>query len=200
MAGSKIGGAEPERPRRNRRPLLQLRHILPILLFIPIFAVLIGGLDRDPSLVPSPLIGKLAPEFSLPRLGETGTEPVGPADLHGQVWVLNVWASWCVACIAEHPLLSDITGVTLVGLNYKDLDGDALRWLAERGDPYTFSLVDRSGRAGLDWGVYGVPETFVIDAEGVIRLKHIGPLDSRSVAEELMPLVRELQAEAGQAG
>lgn len=168
--------------------------LLPVALFLPLFVILGYGLQTDPSKVPSPFINQPAPQFSLPQLANHSVE-ISPQDLHGQVWLLNVWASWCIPCAVEHPLLSTLTNVPIVGLNYKDEHADATSWLAERGDPYLFSLVDAEGRVSLDWGVYGVPETFVIDAAGIIRYKHIGPLDSWVIEEELMPLVKKLQQE-----
>lgn len=191
MATTKLA-PPPSEPRGRRKPDLLWR-LLPVALFLPLVVVLFAGLGVDPSKVPSPLIGKQAPYFSLTDLHDSANT-VTPADLRGQVWLFNVWASWCVSCIVEHPFLSDIEGVTLIGLNYKDESAEAILWLEQRGDPYTFSLIDHTGLAGLDWGVYGVPETFVIDAQGVIRYKHIGPLDPQAIEETIMPLVRELQA------
>ena len=119
------------------------------------------------------------------------------ADLRGRVWLLNVWASWCAACQIEHPVLVDLAKsgtVTLVGLNYKDKRADALRWLQQHGDPYVTSVVDADGVVGIDWGVYGVPETFVIDKQGVIRHKHIGPVTPEALRDTILPLVRALDA------
>ncbi|MGB1612169.1 MAG: DsbE family thiol:disulfide interchange protein, partial [Arenicellales bacterium] len=121
---------------------------------------------------------------------------IGTEELVGRVWVLNVFASWCVACRAEHGLLNDLASkqlVTLVGLNYKDEPSDARSWLRELGNPYDVVAVDSQGQVGLDWGVYGVPETFVIDADGTIRFKHIGPVDARVIEEQILPLVRKLK-------
>jgi len=121
---------------------------------------------------------------------------IGTEELVGRVWVLNVFASWCVACRAEHGLLNDLASkqlVTLVGLNYKDDPSDARSWLRELGNPYDVVAVDSQGQVGLDWGVYGVPETFVIDADGTIRFKHIGPVDARVIEEQILPLVRKLK-------
>jgi len=173
------------------------RYLLPLGLFVGLVALLGVGLKLDPREVPSPLIDKPAPAFSLPRLQQPA-QTVSPADFRGRVWLLNVWASWCVSCRAEHPVLNQLarTGVVpLLGLNYKDSRQDALQWLRERGDPYTGNAFDADGRVGIDWGVYGVPETFVIDKRGMIRLKHTGPLTPQVVQDEILPLVRKLNGE-----
>ena len=141
------------------------------------------------------LIGKPAPAFALAQLHEPA-KTLGPADLKGQVWLLNVWASWCVSCREEHPVLVDLAlrGIVPVyGLNYKDKRDEALAWLKQFGDPYTASIVDADGRVGIDYGVYGVPETFVIDKTGAIRAKHIGPLTPQALDAKILPLVRTLQ-------
>ena len=153
------------------------------------------GLSRDPSVVPSPLLGKPAPAFRLAQLHKPG-EWLQNDDLKGKVWLLNVWASWCVSCRVEHPLLLQLARTNLVpvyGLDYKDKPDQALAWLAQNGDPYTSSIVDPDGRVGIDYGVYGVPETFLIDKAGVIRYKQIGPLTPEALNEKILPLVRELQ-------
>jgi cytochrome c biogenesis protein CcmG/thiol:disulfide interchange protein DsbE len=153
------------------------------------------GLTLKPSEVPSPLIGKPAPAFDLPLL-ERPTERLSPTALRGKVWVLNVWASWCAPCREEIPVLLSVAKageVPIYGLNYKDKREDALRLLAQFGNPYVASAVDADGRVGIDYGVYGVPETYVIDRDGVIRLKHIGPVTPETVAQKIVPLVRELQ-------
>jgi cytochrome c biogenesis protein CcmG/thiol:disulfide interchange protein DsbE len=152
------------------------------------------GLGRDPREVPSPLVGKPAPAFTLPQLHETGKN-FSAADMRGQVWLLNVWASWCVSCREEHPVLVELAqskAVPIIGLNYKDQNADALRWLEKFGDPYTLSITDADGRVGIDYGVYGVPETYVIDKAGVIRMKHIGPVTPLVVQQKVLPLVQEL--------
>ena len=162
--------------------------------FFALVILLAVGLKRDPREVPSPLIGKPAPAFELPRLA--GAERFSPAEMRGKVWLLNVWASWCVTCRDEHPVLVDFAAtkrVPLVGLNYKDQRDDALKWLSRFGDPYQFSVVDADGRIGIDYGVYGVPETYVIDRKGVIRYKHIGPLTSQDAQKKVVPLVKELR-------
>ncbi len=168
---------------------------LPLVIFLVLAAFLFVGLFHDPREVPSPLIGKPAPAFALPVL-DAGGRKLSVEDMRGKVWLLNVWASWCESCRIEHPLLVDFarTGaVPVVGLNYKDKDKPAIAWLAERGDPYFASVVDADGRVGIDWGVYGVPETFVVDRQGVIRYKQIGPLTPEALQQRILPLVRELQ-------
>ncbi|HCX87663.1 MAG TPA: DsbE family thiol:disulfide interchange protein [Gammaproteobacteria bacterium] len=171
-----------------------LRFLAPLLIFVVVGIFLAVGLKLDPREVPSPLIDKPAPQFELPRLLQMDGV-VGTADLRGEVWLLNVWASWCTACRVEHPLLNDLAGrqiVRIVGLNYKDAPADARTWLREFGNPYNMIAVDSEGEAGIDWGVYGVPETFVIDRSGVIRYKHIGPLDAKVLNETIVPLIRQL--------
>ncbi|HHQ42942.1 MAG TPA: DsbE family thiol:disulfide interchange protein [Chromatiales bacterium] len=177
-----------------------LRYGLPLLAFAALAALLWQGLGRDPKLVPSPLVGKPAPAFALPSLRDPA-RIVGTEDMRGRAALLNVWASWCTACRQEHPLLMRIAreeGVVIYGLNYKDRREDALRWLDGLGDPYRWSAHDLKGRVGIDWGVYGVPETFVLDARGVIRYKHVGPIDEKVWRERLAPLLARLSAEAGE--
>ena len=171
------------------------RYLIPLDIFIVIVGFLGVGLTLNPRLVPSPLIDKPAPAFTLPQLADSA-KSFSQKDMLGQVWVLNVWASWCVACREEHPVLVDLAKskvVPLYGLNYKDKREDAIAWLARFGDPYVLSIVDREGRTGIDFGVYGVPETFVIDKQGVIRYKHIGPVTPDSLQAKILPLVRKLQ-------
>jgi len=168
---------------------------LPLVVFLVIAAFLAIGLRLDPREVPSPFIGKAAPAFSLPQLHKPEAT-ISPADLKGQVWLLNVWASWCVSCRAEHEVVTRLarTGeAPIVGLNYKDERDAALGWLRRLGDPYKVSAVDINGDVGIDWGVYGVPETFVIDQQGVVRHKHIGPITDKSVSDTILPLVRKLK-------
>lgn len=168
---------------------------IPLAVFVIIVGFLYVGLGRDPREVPSPLVGKPAPAFALPKLHEEGTT-LGLADMKGQVWLLNVWASWCTACQLEHPLLIELARekvVPIVGLNYKDEPDEAKAWLGKLGDPYVTSVADRDGRVGIDYGVYGVPETFVIDRNGVIRYKQIGPVTADSLGKQIIPLVRKLQ-------
>jgi cytochrome c biogenesis protein CcmG/thiol:disulfide interchange protein DsbE len=171
------------------------RYLIPVGLFALLVILLGVGLKLDPREVPSPLIGQAAPQFTLPAL-HTPEMTIGPQDMRGKVWMLNVWASWCVACRAEHPLLVQLARsgeIDIIGLNYKDENQAAVRWLLQHGDPYMVSAVDADGRVGIDWGVYGVPETFVIDQDGVIRYKHIGPITEQALAQKIMPLVRELR-------
>jgi cytochrome c biogenesis protein CcmG/thiol:disulfide interchange protein DsbE len=170
---------------------------LPLLGF-GVLALFLGrGLSLNPREVPSPLIGKPAPDFALPQLADAALT-TRRADMAGKVWVLNVWASWCVPCREEHPLLMDLAQrrlVPIVGLNYKDRRDAAAQFLSRLGNPYQMTLVDADGRAGIDWGVYGVPETFIIDGAGLVRFKHIGPLNPEVVATKLLPKLEELQRE-----
>jgi cytochrome c biogenesis protein CcmG/thiol:disulfide interchange protein DsbE len=171
------------------------RYLLPLLVFVVMAGFLAIGLKLDPREVPSPLIGKPAPAFDLPQLAAPD-QRLAAKDLRGQVWLLNVWASWCVACRQEHPLLVELskTGqVKLYGLNYKDKREDALGWLNNYGNPYLKSMSDTEGLVGIDYGVYGVPETFVIDKQGVIRYKQIGPVTSEALRDTLLPLVAQLE-------
>ena len=169
--------------------------LIPLALFVVLFGFLFAGLGLNPREVPSPLVGKPAPAFRLARLHQP-EEMLGTTDLKGQVWLLNVWASWCVSCRVEHPLLIELSKsklVPIVGLNYKDKPDEGVAWLRQHGNPYDVSVVDRDGRVGIDWGVYGVPETFVVDKAGLIRYKHIGPVDAAAIEKKILPLVRELQ-------
>ncbi len=175
--------------------LVPLRFAVPLLLFVSLVVFLAIGLQRDPRLVPSPLIGKPAPQFSLGTLA-TPASAIKRDDLLGRAVLLNVWASWCAACREEHPLLLELGrsgSVKLVGLNYHDELDAGRQWLRERGDPYHFTLFDPQGKLGLDLGVYGVPETFVIDAAGVIRYKHVGPLTREVLTRQLLPLMATLE-------
>ena len=171
-----------------------MKRFLPLGIFLAMAALLGVGLSLDPKEVPSPLIGKPAPEFTLPMLGSP-EQQLSPEQLKGQVWVLNVWASWCVSCREEHEIITRLANqnlVTVIGLNYKDDPSDAERWLNQFGNPYATSVIDRDGRVGIDWGVYGVPETFVIGADGAIKYKHIGPVTNESLEAEVLPVIREL--------
>ena len=173
-----------------------LRFLLPIALFAVVALFLFKGLERDPRNLPSPLIGKPAPAFTLPVLGRED-QNWSPEALRGQVWLLNVWGSWCAACTVEHPLLNDLARtktITIVGLAWKDKPEASARWLQRLGDPYSVVVSDLEGRAGIDWGVYGAPETFLIDKSGTIRFKHVGAITPELLQTRLMPLVRELQA------
>lgn len=176
-------------------PKSRLRFLIPLALFIVLAGFLLRGLFLNPREVPSPLINKPAPQFSLAQLAQPD-RPFGPEDMKGQVWLLNVWASWCVACRQEHPLLVELAkrkAVPIVGLNYKDKPDAATGWLAQFGDPYDLSVKDRDGRVGIDYGVYGVPETFLIDKAGVIRFKQIGPLTEEVWTKKMQPLIEELR-------
>ncbi|MEM7252165.1 MAG: DsbE family thiol:disulfide interchange protein [Pseudomonadota bacterium] len=171
------------------------RFLVPIGVFLALVVFLGIGLTRDPSEVPSPLIGKAAPRFSLPAVTAPG-QTLSLDDLKGQVSLLNVWASWCVACREEHPLLVAIAkskAVPIFGLNYKDEPADAVRWLGQFGDPYVQSGSDIDGSVGLDLGVYGVPETFLLDANGHIAYKKIGPITETDWRETIEPLIAQLR-------
>ena len=170
------------------------RFVVPLALFALLAAFLGRGLRLDPRDVPSPLVDKPAPGFALTRL-EDASKTMRSQDLLGRVWLLNVWASWCVACREEHPTLvafSKTHAVPIIGLNYKDTRPRGLGWLQRFGDPYEASLFDEDGRIGIDFGVYGVPETFVIDKRGVIRFKLTGPLTAEAIARWVGPLLKEL--------
>ena len=172
------------------------RALIPLIIFSILLGFLAVGLGLKPREVPSPLINKPAPAFSLPAL-DAPQQMVSANDLKGKVWILNVWASWCVACRIEHPLLvefSKTAKVPIYGLNYKDKREDAMRWLANFGNPYTRSLSDTEGLVGIDFGVYGVPETFVIDQQGVIRFKQIGPVTPEVLRDDILPLLGKLGA------
>lgn len=172
------------------------RFLLPLLLFFVLAGFLAVGLRLNPREVPSPLIDKPAPAFVLPALSNP-SQTIRRDDLLGKVWMLNVWASWCTACRQEHPVLVEFSRqqqVPIYGLNYKDERLDAQAWLDEGGNPYTESLFDHDGRTGIDFGVYGVPETFIIDKAGVIRFKHIGPITPDVLQKEIEPMLRKLNA------
>jgi cytochrome c biogenesis protein CcmG, thiol:disulfide interchange protein DsbE len=190
------------------------RFLWPLIGFFVLVALLAVGLKLDPSDVPSPLIGKPAPMFSLARV-DAPEQSFSPKDMQGKVWLLNVWSTWCVSCRQEHPMLVEMAknkAVTLVGLNYKEVRGDgeidmdkvapdaektlALErsnvWLKQHGNPYSLSALDLDGRVGIDYGVYGVPETYVIDKAGIIRLKQTGPITPDVFSEKILPLLAEL--------
>ena len=171
-----------------------LRFVIPLGIFALLVFFLWRGLRLDPHEVPSPLIDKPAPAFALARLDDASRR-IGRDDLRGQVWLLNVWASWCVACREEHPVLLQLSRsklVPLIGLDYKDTREEGMGWLQQFGNPYDASAFDADGRVGIDFGVYGVPETFIIDKRGVIRMKHIGPLTPEIIQTRIQPLVKEL--------
>lgn len=170
------------------------RLLLPLLVFLAVAGFLAVGLNRNPRELPSPLVGKPAPLFHAAVVGTPG-ERFSPRDMAGKVWLLNVWASWCTSCRVEHPLLMQYAkqgGAPVVGLNYKDKEGAGVQWLQRHGNPYAFSVFDPEGRIGIDYGVYGVPETFVIDANGVIQLRHAGPITQALLDERITPLIKKL--------
>ena len=192
------------------------KFFIPLGLFLVLVAFLAVGLKRNPQEIPSPLLGKPAPLFSLSTL-DAGGAKFGPQDMKGKVWMLNVWATWCVACRDEHPLLvafSKANQLPIVGLNYKEVQAqdapagrqltpeDKLRiardrsavWLQRLGDPYVVSVFDLDGRVGIDYGVYGVPETYIIDKEGVIRFKQVGAVTLETLQSQILPLVQKLNA------
>jgi len=171
-----------------------LRYLIPLVIFIVLAVFLAIGLTRDPHELKSVLINKPAPEFRLPQLKEAD-KTISNEDMRGKVWLLNVWASWCIACREEHPYLIEYAKsgvVPIYGLNYKDRREDALATLDELGDPYTVSAVDFDGRVGIDFGVYGAPETYVIDQGGTIRFKYVGPMMPDVWKEKILPVVQEL--------
>ncbi|WP_313953142.1 DsbE family thiol:disulfide interchange protein [Accumulibacter sp.] len=190
------------------------RFLWPLIGFVVLVVLLGVGLTLNPRDVPSPLVGKPAPAFSLARL-HAPEEQFSPKDMLGKVWLLNVWASWCVSCRQEHPLLVELAkrqSTPLVGLNYKEVRGDgaidmdkvapgkekgmvverAGAWLNQHGDPYTLSVMDIDGRVGIDYGVYGVPETYIIDKAGIIRMKQTGPITPDVLSSTILPLIAEL--------
>jgi cytochrome c biogenesis protein CcmG/thiol:disulfide interchange protein DsbE len=174
---------------------MKAKFLIPLVLFLVLAVFLAIGLNRDPHEVPSPLINKAAPAFEIPQLSESN-QSFSPASMKGQVWILNVWASWCVACREEHPVLVELAKskmAPIIGLDYKDKREDALAMLAKQGNPYLLSAFDSNGRVGIDYGVYGVPETYVIDKAGIIRFKHIGPITMDLLNKKIYPLISELQ-------
>lgn len=181
-------------PMRRRNVLA----FLPLAVAAMLGVVLAWGLTRDPSNLPSTLIGKAVPDFALPPV-KGRTLGLSSADLEGEVSLVNVFASWCVACREEHPLFMTLAAqgtVPLHGLNYKDQPDDAAKWLNSLGDPYTRTGADISGRVAIDWGVYGVPETFVIGADGRVAYKHIGPVSEEVLTGTILPLVEVLRSQA----
>lgn len=193
------------------------KYVWILVAFAALMALLTIGLGLNAREIPSPLIGKPAPEFSLPRLDapEDAPQTFGPKDMQGRVWLLNVWASWCVSCRAEHTVLTDLARqniVPIIGLNHKEVRGDgdidisrmsaetentlvrerARRWLSAHGDPYALTVLDVDGRVSIDYGVYGVPETYLIDKAGIIRFKQIGPVTPEIVTQKLLPMIEAL--------
>jgi cytochrome c biogenesis protein CcmG/thiol:disulfide interchange protein DsbE len=172
------------------------RYLVPLAIFLVLAAFLYRGLSLDPKLVPSPLVGKPMPSFTLTRL-EDPDATISDTDIKGKVSLLNIWATWCVSCRAEHATLVELakTGkVDIYGLNYKDERAAARQWLRQLGNPYVANAFDDTGRVGIDWGVYGAPETFIIDSQGIVRHKHVGPLTADVVNEQILPLVAKLQS------
>ena len=173
-----------------------MRFIWPLVAFMVLVGFLYVGLGLNPHEVPSPLIGKPAPAFVLPQLRDPAKQ-FSAQDMKGKVWLLNVWSSWCVSCREEHPVLLDLASQNIVpvyGLDYKDKREDGLGWLERGGNPYVLSAMDLDGRVGIDYGVYGVPETYVIDKQGVIQYKEIGPVTPQNLKDKILPLVAQLQA------
>lgn len=181
-------------PRRGRATAIVVAAVLVALLGLLAYGVRQSGRgDRDA--LPSPLIGKPAPEFSLPILHVPGRRVTG-RELRGEPYLLNVWGSWCPACRVEHPVLTrfaETKRLRVIGYNWKDERSDALRWLERFGNPYWLVLADHDGRAAIDWGIYGAPETFLVDADGIVRWKHVGPLDEAIVRGEIVPMLDELE-------
>jgi cytochrome c biogenesis protein CcmG/thiol:disulfide interchange protein DsbE len=174
------------------------RFLLPLFGFLVLVGFLAAGLRLDPKIIPSPLIDKPAPDFSVPTLFEA-TNTIGTNNLQGQVWLFNVWASWCAACRVEHPLINALSEqklLTIVGLNYKDERADAKNWLSTFGNPYNIIAYDLDGDVGIDYGVYGVPESFLVDKKGHIRYKQIGPFTQQDIDEQLIPMIKTLNKES----
>ena len=200
------------------------KFLWPLIGFLGLVVLLAVGLNLNPREIPSPLVGKPAPNFELKQ--QDGNAPVfGPASMRGKVWMLNVWSTWCVSCRQEHSVLVSLSKqkvLPIVGLNYKEIRGDNEldsaryaegknaaeenslarqrigQWLSRHGDPYALTVLDLDGRVGIDYGVYGVPESYVIDQNGLIRLKHTGPLTPDIIAQKILPLVGELQRGSGE--
>jgi cytochrome c biogenesis protein CcmG, thiol:disulfide interchange protein DsbE len=189
LAASSISATDEKR--QSKRFLL----FMPVIVFVAVAIAFAWGLTRDPNLLPSTLIGKLVPQFSLPPV-KGRSLGLSTADLRGDVSLVNVFASWCTECRLEHPLIMQLKSqgiVTVHGLNYKDPPDDAARWLDKFGDPYTRTGADIKGRVGIDWGVYGVPETFVVSKDGRIAYKHIGPLSAEVLEKKIIPMIRSLR-------
>ena len=176
---------------------MKASYALPFILFLFIFIILWRGLSLHPNVVPSPLIGKPAPTFALPSLTDS-KRIITEKDFLGHVTLFNVWASWCTACAYEHELLQELVTkekVIFYGLNYKDKPEAAMEWLKKYGNPYQLIAVDKEGQAAIDWGIYGTPETFVIDKKGIIRNKFIGPITRQVWEENLQPMIKQLENE-----
>jgi cytochrome c biogenesis protein CcmG/thiol:disulfide interchange protein DsbE len=185
----------PQTPEADEQPAGRLRFLVPIAAFAGLMLTFVWALNRNPSTIPSALIGQQVPQFALPAV-KGRTLGLSTADLEGEVSLVNVFASWCVACREEHPLLMRVKADGLLpihGLNYKDEPDSAARWLNTMGDPYTRTGADRDGRVAIDWGVYGVPETFVVAKDGRIAHKHIGPLTPEALEDTILPLITKLR-------
>ncbi|MGU9956354.1 MAG: DsbE family thiol:disulfide interchange protein [Arenicellales bacterium WSBS_2016_MAG_OTU3] len=176
---------------------MKARFLIPLVVFISIVIFLGIGLTKDPRKLPSTFIDKPAPPFSLPNLKDPDKR-FSTAGLQGEVWLLNIWASWCSACFTEHNLIKELAvthRLNIVGLNYKDTEANANNWLQQLGNPYSAIPFDADGAVGIEWGVYGVPETFVIDKQGIIRYKQIGPVTQDAIEQNILPLVKQLEQE-----
>ncbi|MFK8068186.1 MAG: DsbE family thiol:disulfide interchange protein [Gammaproteobacteria bacterium] len=175
----------------------KLIYILPLILFAVLIGFFIIGLERDPRLIPSPFIGKSAPEFSLPRL-LNADQLITQAELKGEVMLVNFWATWCPTCKGEHDVLMEVARsnkeLAIYGIDYKDKKEDALSWLKQLGNPYRAVAFDQEGVTGIDWGVYGTPETFILDEQGIIHYKHVGAISWQDWKQILEPIVLELQS------
>ncbi len=176
-----------------------IKRLLPLLAFAALALLLGVGVmmnsGKDTSAIPSPLIGKMAPDFALPVLDEPG-RIITRDDLLGEPYLLNVWGSWCPACRDEHPVITDLAEsgrIRVIGYDYKDEADDARRWLQQFGNPYALVITDIEGRAALDWGIYGAPESFLVDAQGFIRWKFVGPLTPEVVQTQLLPVLESLE-------
>jgi len=198
MTETPVEAASSQRKQSRLRPV----YLVPVVLFIAIAIPLGWGLTRNASELPSSLIGKSVPGFALPPV-QGRMLGLATADLRGEVSLVNVFASWCTACRVEHPLfmrLAQSGAVPIHGLNYKDRPADAAKWLDRLGDPYTRTGADLDGRVGIDWGVYGVPETFIVDADGRIAFKHIGAVTPEALKETILPLIERLRSQGQGSG
>ena len=174
--------------------MARIKLFVPLLIFIVLAVFLLNGLERDPNAMPSALIDRPIPEFLLPVLGDENKQ-VDRQLFQGQPALLNVWATWCISCRVEHPFLNHLAqqGIRIIGLNYKDDVVEANKWLSDKGNPYVLSIVDSTGRMGLDLGVFGAPETYVIDSTGTIRYKHVGVVDDRVWQQHLLPVWQQIK-------
>jgi cytochrome c biogenesis protein CcmG/thiol:disulfide interchange protein DsbE len=190
--------AAPQKPRGVTR-LRILLAVAPLVVLVALVAVFALNMNRDPALIPSVLINKPAPQFNLAAVDGTGVPGFDTASLQGDVTVVNVFASWCIPCRQEHPMLAalkEVSGVRIFGINQRDQAANASEFLRELGNPYDRIGADTDNRVSIDWGVYGVPETFVVNAKGIITFKHVGPLSERALSTELLPAIRQARAGA----